>query len=314
MSFRPEYIRPLIQNETNNVSEDIARISTPPVESVPTNPWPDPKPIPKGLAAVGDFDLAFLSEASVSDRLQCPRDYVAIAATVALCSVIGRRIGIKPQRKNVWAEIPNIWGGFVGRPGMLKSPAMQEALKPLHRLEAEAAKVNELAREAYAAGLSVFKVRQQVKITLEKDAPKKSQDGKLGNINFELGEEPKEPAARRYCTNDSSYEVLSKLLRSNLTGILVERDELVSLLKHLDREEQVVARGFYLSGASGTLPCSFDRIGRGHIGVEAVCISVLGGTQPASICDYVRRANFGGSGGDGLIQRLGMLVWPDVNL
>ena len=34
-------------------------------------------------------------------------------------------------------------GGFVGRPGMLKSPAMQEALKPLHRLEVEAVKNNE---------------------------------------------------------------------------------------------------------------------------------------------------------------------------
>jgi Protein of unknown function (DUF3987) len=42
---------------------------------------------------------------------------------------------------------------------MLKSPAMQEALKPLHRLEAEAAKENEIAKEAYEAGLSAYKVR-----------------------------------------------------------------------------------------------------------------------------------------------------------
>jgi hypothetical protein len=112
--------------------------------------WPEPKDIPRGLSSVDDFDLGFLPHAlqpwvgDVSERLQCPPDYVAVAAIVALGSVIGRRIGIKPQAKTDWIEVPNIWGGFIGRPGMLKSPAMQEALKPLHRLEAEAAKNNEI--------------------------------------------------------------------------------------------------------------------------------------------------------------------------
>ena len=70
--------------------------------------------------------------------------------------VPGRRIGIKPQAKTDWIEIPNLWGAFIGRPGMLKSPAMSEALKPIHRLEAEAAKENEIAQQAYAAGLDAY--------------------------------------------------------------------------------------------------------------------------------------------------------------
>ena len=281
--------------------------------------WRRPQPLPKGLPSVDDFDLQFLPAAlqewvgDISDRLQCPPDYPAVAAVVALGSLVGRRIGIKPQMKTDWVEIPNIWGGFIGRPGMLKSPAMQEALKPLHRLEAEAAKDNEIAMEAYAAGISAFKVRQQVKITLEKEILKKAKSGKIEDIRFELGDEPKRPAAIRFRTNDSSYEALGELLRDNPNGILIERDELVSLLKHLDREEQVVARGFFLSGWSGTQPYSFDRIGRGHIHLDAVCLSVLGTTQPARISEYVRRANFGGTGGDGLIQRFGVFVWPDVS-
>jgi Protein of unknown function (DUF3987) len=80
----------------------------------------------------------------------------------------------------------------------------------------------------------------------------------------------------------------------------------------LDRDEEVVARGFYLSGWSGSQPYTFDRIGRGHRHIEAVCISVLGNTQPTRICEYVRRANAGGAGGDGLLQRFGLLVWPDA--
>ena len=280
--------------------------------------WPDPKPIPRGLPSVDAFNLDFLPDAlkpwvgDVSDRLQCPPDYVAVAAIVALGSVIGRRIGIKPQTKTDWVEVPNIWGGFIGRPGMLKSPAMQEALKPLHKLEVDAVKNNEVAREAYAAGMSEFKLRQSVNIALKKEQLKKAGGQKI-DISFDCGEEPKEPKAVRFRTNDSSYEALGELLRDNPTGILVERDELISLLRHLDREEQAVARGFFLSGWSGQQSYSFDRIGRGHISLDAVCLSVLGGTQPARICEHVRRANFGGTGGDGLIQRFGLLVWPDVS-
>ena len=38
----------------------------------------------------------------------------------------------------------------------------------------------------------------------------------------------------------------------------------------------------------------------------------MGNTQPARIGEYVARANAGGAGGDGLIQRFGLLVWPDA--
>jgi len=84
-------------------------------------------------------------------------------------------------------------------------------------------------------------------------------------------------------------------------------------LKSLDRDDQTVARGFYLSGWSGTQPYTFDRIARGHRHIEATCISVLGNTQPARISEYVRRVNLEGAGGDGLIQRFGLLVWPDAS-
>ena len=115
----------------------------------------------------------------------------------------------------------------------------------------------------------------------------------------------------RYRTNDTSYESLGELLISNPAGILVERDELISLLRHLDRDDQSVARGFFLSGWSGTQPYTFDRIVRGHRHIDAVCISLIGNTQPARIGEYVRRASLGGAGGDGLIQRFGLMVWPD---
>ena len=110
--------------------------------------WPEPKPLPNGLASVESFSSDFLPDAlapwveDIANRLQCPPDYVAVAALTSLGAVIGRRIAVKPQAKTDWVEIPNLWGCFIGRPGMLKSPAMMEALKPLHHLEAKAAKAH----------------------------------------------------------------------------------------------------------------------------------------------------------------------------
>jgi hypothetical protein len=276
--------------------------------------WPAPKNLPVGLPPVDPFSLDFVPDAlkpwidDIANRLQCPPDYVAVTAIVALGSVIGRRVGIKPQVKTDWLEVPNIWGAFIGRPGMLKSPAMGEALKPIHHLEAEAAKDNELALQAYEAGLQMFKLKQDVAKALTKSKLKKDGEAK---IEINLSGAPQEPLPVRYRTNDTTYEGLGELLIANPSGILVERDELVSLIQFLDREDQAVGRGFYPSGWSGTQPYTFDRIGRGQRHIEAVCVSVLGNTQPARIIEYVRKANAGGAGGDGMI-RFGLLVWPDA--
>ena len=47
--------------------------------------------------------------------------------------------------------------------------------------------------------------------------------------------------------------------------------------------------------------------------IEGVCLSLLGSTQPGRISQYLSRAVRGGRGDDGLIQRFGLLVWPDVS-
>jgi Protein of unknown function (DUF3987) len=310
------------------------RLALAPADNSSGPEWSVPKDIPTKLAKVADFSLEFLPPSigpwvgDISERLQCPPDYVAVTALTALGALIGRRIGIKPQQRTDWLEVPNIWGCFVGKPGLLKSPAMMEALKPLHHLEAGAARAHAAALVDHQAALAEFKLHKSVKESVLKDALKKkvsesvvslgdftSLKGAIKEAQKEdplgLGTGPEEPKPVRYRTNDSSYEAIGALLVSNPSGLLVERDELVSLLKHLDREEQCVARGFYLSGWSGTQPYTFDRITRGHIHVDAVCIGVLGNTQPTKIAEYVRRANADGAGGDGLIQRFGGLVWPD---
>jgi hypothetical protein len=76
--------------------------------------WSEPKALPSKLAKVAEFDTEFLPPSiapwvnDISERLQCPPDYVAVTALTAIGSLIGRRVGIKPQQKTDWVEVPNV--------------------------------------------------------------------------------------------------------------------------------------------------------------------------------------------------------------
>lgn len=275
--------------------------------------WPDPKPLPGGLLPVAPFDYAYLPDClapwarDIAERMQCPPDFVAVAAMVALGAAIGRKIGVRPQRKTDWLEVPNLWACIIGRPGAMKSPAMAEALKPLNRLDAQAREENDKAAKAFAIEAEAHKLAKEDAAQNVRAALKRGE--KQVSALLELPE-PEEPKARRYVVNDCTYEALGAIMADNPNGVLAFRDELVSLLKTLDREDNAAARGFFLTAWNGTGGYTFDRIIRGRTHIEAACLSLLGSTQPGRIAEYIRRAS-GGAGDDGLIQRFGLLVWPD---
>ncbi|MFL5516955.1 MAG: DUF3987 domain-containing protein, partial [Gemmatimonadales bacterium] len=71
-------------------------------------------------------------------------------------------------------------------------------------------------------------------------------------------------------------------------------------------------RAFYLEAWNGTGSFTCDRIGRGTVHAEAVCLSILGGIQPGPLGRYLRAtARGGGQQDDGLVSRLQLLVYPD---
>jgi Protein of unknown function (DUF3987)/Primase C terminal 2 (PriCT-2) len=278
--------------------------------------WPDPLPLPSSLLPVAKFDLALLPDPfrpwvdDMAERMQVPPEFVAVPAMVGAGSVIGNQIGIRPMREDDWQVVPNTWGCIVGRPGVLKSPSVSAALGPLQRLEAEA---NELFRREHAAWEArgfEREVRQEARKSAIKKTLSADLDADISNLR---GEPEQEPLCRRYRSNDSSYQALGELLRKNPRGLLVHRDELMSLLSALDREDSSEARGFYMTGWNGNDDYVFDRIGRGtNLYIPQLTISVLGSTQPAKLGEYVRRILSGGANDDGMLQRFSMVVWPDM--
>lgn len=283
-----------------------------------TDTWPELAPLPDALPAVDPFDSDLMPEAlrdwivDIAHRMQCPPDFPAVGALVALSSLIGARAVIQPKARDDWTVVPNLWGAAVGRPGVMKSPALGEALKPLHRLEA---RERELWAAEHAAWELDAKVAEMARDGREKQAKAAAakDPGKARALLEVDGDTPAEPVMRRYIVNDSTVEKLGELLAVNPWGTLAYRDELHGLLTSLDKTGQEGARAFYLQAFDGDKGYTFDRIGRGTVHIPRVCFALLGGIQPGKVQDYVRSAVAGGAGDDGLLQRFGLAVWPDVS-
>lgn len=281
--------------------------------------WPHPHPLPDNLLPVAPFDLDLIPSeirpwvSDVCERMQCPPDYIAVSLMAALGSMIGRKVAIRPQMQDDWEVFANQWALLIGQPGVLKSPAMEESLRPLRGLSAMAEEKLKKEMASYEVRAAAAKLRHDENV---KQAGKLLRKDRKADVSalLEAEDEVPPPTLKRYIANDTNVASLGVLLQQNPNGLLVFRDEIVSLLDNLDREECISERGFYLTGWSGNSRYTFDRIGRGlHLTIDGVCLSMLGSTQPGRISQYLSRAIRGGRGDDGLIQRFGLMVWPDVS-
>ena len=278
--------------------------------------WPEPTPLPNALPPVNVFDADLLPVAlrawvmDIAHRMQCPADFPAVAALVALSSLIGARAVIQPKARDDWQVVPNLWGAVVGRPGVKKSPALGEALKPLNRLQANEFELWQAAHDAWALDCKVMAMQDDANERKAKGLAGK--DPAAARALLQPVDTLAEPTARRFIVNDATVEKLGELMQQNPWGTLSYRDELYGLLTSLDKQGQEGARAFMLQSYDGNQGYTFDRIGRGTVHIPRVCLAMIGGIQPGRIQEYVRGAVAGGSADDGLLQRFGLTVWPDT--
>lgn len=248
----------------------------------------------------------------IAYRMQCPIDFVAVSSVCMLGAVIGAGCAVRPKQRDDWTEVPNLWGGVVARPGKLKTPAISEGLSPLRSLEKD-------AQDEYQSELASYNIQQidkkmQVDFLKRKVQKIKSEDTlqsssdleRLRKLNQPSGDAPK---LRRYRTNDSTVEKLGESLAGNARGMLVDRDELIGLLKSFEQQGHEGDRTFYLEGWNGRGDFRIDRIGRGEIYIPHLCIAVFGGIQPAKLQEYL--FDIKQSGNDGFLQRFQLVVYPD---
>jgi putative DNA primase/helicase len=280
-------------------------------------------PLPDALSPVESLSQEMLPEAlkgwimDIADRMQIPPDFSAASCIVVLSSLIGRKIGIYPKRKDDWLVIPNLWGAIVGRPSLLKSPAIAEIMKPLDKLLDHAFNQYQSKMAFYEQELTLLDAKKAAKKDLLKQSAKKAIKNRV-SFNMEQFnqendfQEIEKPILKRYKTEDSTVEKIGEILKDNPQGILIHRDELFGWLKSLDKYGREGDRAFYLEAWNGNGSFTVDRIGRGTLHIPALCLSILGGIQPGPLSSYIYQASKGGVGDDGLLQRFQLLVWPDA--
>lgn len=253
----------------------------------------------------------------VSSRAQIPIEYIAAPTIVALSSLIGRSMGIYPKQRDDWLVIPNLWGAIIGRPGVLKSPAVAEAVKPLRRLATEASEDFKTENAQAEARQQINKLMADAIAGKAKSAAKNNDTAKLTEYEAELSQMNIDAAEaeiheRRYIITDGTVEKIGELLNQNPRGLLLARDELSGWLRNLDKSGREGDREFFLEAWNGSGGYSVDRIGRGTLHIPALCLSIIGTIQPGKLSSYVSGALGSGAGDDGLLQRFQLAVWPEI--
>ena len=102
-----------------------------------------------------------------------PPDFAAAAAIVVAGALLGRKVGVRPKRNDDWTVIPNLWGGLVGLPASMKTPTLNQVLRPVKRLAAEARDRHEEALKEHELDMMVVSAeRAALKKELEATAKK----------------------------------------------------------------------------------------------------------------------------------------------
>ena len=305
---------PLPDSEVSRITSSVGRYQE--------QNWSKPGELPSEVKApaMGEHMLPEALRAwccDISERMQVPLEFVAGPAIVAISSVIGRKMALYPKTKDDWKAIPNLWGVLIAPPGSMKSPAMSAVLKPLQNLAVK-------AREDYLQEIKQIETEKTVakaEIDALKDALKSavkigSQD-KVGEKKEALEqalrkfEDSYEVNEKRYMMNDPTIEKMLTILQENPQGLLLYRDELSGWMETMYKSGREGDREFFLESWNGDTPYSMDRIGRGTVFVDGLCLSVLGGLQPTKFESYVAALAKGGKSDDGLLQRFQILLSPE---
>lgn len=171
---RPSVVPPSVQPISRaEPSPELTAAQEHPPEA--EEPWNDLTPLPGLYPPVPSLPTDLVPEplrawaVDIAERSSLPLEYVACPAIVAVGATIGRRVGVHPKRYDDWLVVPNLWGGIVGRPGVMKTAAISEATKPLRALAAAAQE----RYQAEAAQAEAEKARLELEIAALKENAKR---------------------------------------------------------------------------------------------------------------------------------------------
>ena len=173
--------------------------------------WPEPLPLEAELPPVADFDLDLLPASlrhwveDLSARMQVPADYPAAAQVCTLAGAVNGRATIQPLANDPsWEVVPNLWGAIIGPPGVMKSPVIESAIRPLEKMQSRFFEEHE-AKLCESRRLAE---KYEVKHDAWKHKAKQSWMKTRRLPTALLPEPPESPECRRLIVNDATVEKL----------------------------------------------------------------------------------------------------------
>jgi hypothetical protein len=219
------------------------------------------KPFP--VAALPEPVCSFVTEAA--SAIGCDPAYVALGVLAGLAASIGNTRRIK--LKGSWCEPSVFWTATVGESGTWKSPALDVALAPLHRLQGKAIDEYRIEKKAYDEEIERY-------IQAKRSRKRTPTEEELTR--------PDPPIPWRILCSDVTVEALASLLQNSPRGLLLVRDELSGWIKGFDQYKSAQgadAAHFLSMHRAGDL--LVDRKTNSEIVyVRHAAVSVTGGIQP----------------------------------
>lgn len=268
-----------------------------------------PRPLDQTLRPVEDLTPECLPGilqdwlTAAATVIGCPIDFLALSAITIAGSLIGPRVRIKPILNSNWFVVPNIYAGIVGLPSTKKSPALDEARKPLLRLQA-------IARQIYATKKADYEIEARYFEKDEKDVRNKSKTADEYKNRLASMSKPSRPTLRRFETNDATSPKMIQFLSENPNGMVLTRDELTGWLKSLEAEYDQASRAFYLELWKGAITYDHGRVSENRdVVLTSGTLSIIGGIQPSRLQHYISEA-YSYDNADGFPQRF-LFAYPN---
>jgi hypothetical protein len=246
------------------------------------------EPIPKDVIERVQFPIDVFPEnlqkyLILSDKtLGLSIDFMGSSFLWMISLIIGNCIKI--EVKKGWQEIATLWIAIVGKPGIGKTPSINQVIYPL--------------REANARETREF-TKQYAKWKEYEGMDKKEK---------QYAEEIQKPVNKQFLVNDITLEALVDLHEQNPNAVGIFKDELAGWFKDMNKYRQGSDLEFWLSSWSGT-SISLNRKTSKSAFVEKPFLPVLGGIQPSVFEDFTTGSNKE----NGFVDRI-LISYPDLTV
>lgn len=220
--------------------------------------------------------------------LECHRtlnssiDYMGCSMLWLLSIIIGN--SIKIQVKTGWVESGILWVAIVGRPGVGKTPNINNIIFPLQK-----ANNNEIKQ--YIKRMDAYRAYMEL--------DKKEREGE---------EKLSMPTKTQFIASDITLEALVELHEENKNAVGVFKDELAGWLKDMNKYRAGSDLEFWLSSWSNKGVALNRKTSKSSF-VESPIIPILGGIQPGILNQFYTEENKD----NGFIDRI-LTCYPDVDV